>query len=838
MIRFRPWLGLLATLGLAASLTYSMMALVLTLTEPRSVAPVPQPTPALTRHLLFVIVDGLRYDVATDPERMPHFAQAMKERSSGEIWAGNFSITSAAVLTYGAGQRGGLEQLARNLNAPPAPFNSWMGNARERGLQIMVVGDVTWPNIFGDHIDEFVVNPDNGWDFSAQTFAHVRRMLAKSPNFLIAHFMTPDRVGHAYGVQSQEYADHIRGVDAELHQLLGEIGDEWAVIVTSDHGALDSGIHSGDTELTRRSPIYAFGRGIAPGVKLPGRTDQVDLAGTMAALLGVPASAHSIGHLFPELLDASDAERQSIVCTDAARALAYGATLVGEHDAEDAAEHVSRCENAPDLATARAEAGSVIAWVNAEHEARHGLRTVRNFVALGANVLFALGLIFLTIGRRWALRAAAPFAVLAAGSTLAVWGTEHLPGGLPTITTLTLIVIGNLVGILVAVFPSRFARLARRAPMWAAFLLPGFAIAAYAGNLVGACLGAALLSALVLLRRGELAPRTPSPFRPTAGVIPFWWWGGLFLLAIPLAPYSVERVLGWAQLHAGMSAWIAAGSAALWAAVHALRHRGGRSAAAHWASMAVLGGIMIAGVWLPGYVPPDLSRAVVVALTLAALLAVFVGPRGWALPLGVAAYAWLGRDFELPILLWSVSLAESVGIAVARRSRSVPAGQPRGAKEPATLAVVLTYAFMGLFLLRIGAQGGLDLTSLDLQAGAFGDPHASVALISVAVTAKVVLLTLLFLGALLSPLEALARSSLAQWILAMFAAHLGILIVHFYACGSSYKIGLRMVQVLPMAIVSMVAAAVLWAALAFISRGASKRASGAELAIESGPLSV
>ena len=132
----------------------------------------------------------------------------------------------------------------------------------------------------------------------------------------------------------------------------------------------------------------------------------------------------------------------------------------------------------------------------------------------------------------------------------------------------------------------------------------------------------------------------------------------------------------------------------------------------------------------------------------------------------------------------------------------------------------------------------MDLTSLDLQAGAFGDPHASVALISVAVTAKVVLLTLLFLGALLSPLEALARSSLAQWILAMFAAHLGILIVHFYACGSSYKIGLRMVQVLPMAIVSMVAAAVLWAALAFISRGASKRASGAELAIESGPLSV
>lgn len=838
MIRFRPWLGLLATIGLAASLTYAMMALVMTLTEPPKVTPVEQPTPALTRHLLLVIVDGLRYDVATDPGIMPHFAQAMKERSSGEIWAGNFSITSAAVLSYGSGQRGGLEQLGRNLNAPPSRFNSWIGNARERGLQTRVVGDDTWRNIFGDHIEEAVANPQNGWDFSAQTFGHARRMLAKSPNFLVAHFMTPDRVGHAFGVQSPEYRQHMLGVDSDLHQFLSELSDDWAVIVTSDHGALDSGIHSGDTVLTRRSPIYAYGRGIATGVKLPGRTDQVDLAGTMAALLGVPASAHSIGHLFPELLDVSDADRQRIVCTDAARAVAYGATLVGVHDAEGPAGRVSRCEAAPDLATARAEAGSVIAWVNAEHEARHGLRSLRNFVALGANVLFALGVIVLTIGRRWALRAAAPFALLAVGSTLALWGTERLPGGWPTITTVTLIVIGNLVGILIAVFPSRFARLARRAPMWAAFVLPGFAIAAYAGNLLGACLGAALLSALVLLRRGELAPQTPSPFRPTAGVIPFWWWGGLFLVAIPLAPYSVERVLGWAQLHAGISAWIAAGSAALWTAVHAIRHRGGRSAAAHWVSMAVFGGIIVAGVWAPVLLPPDLSRTVVVVLVLAALLAIFVAPRGWALPLGVAAYAWLGRDFELPILLWSVSLAESVGIAVARRSRLVPAGQPSGVKEPATLAVVLTYAFMGLFLLRIGAQGGLDLTSLDLQAGAFGDPHASVALISVAVTAKVVLLTLLFLGALLAPLEALARSSFARWILAMFVAHLGILIIHFYAGGSSFKIGMRMVQVLPMAIVSMLAAAMLWAALALVSRRAASRVGEVDVAAEGRPLSV
>ena len=43
-------------------------------------------------------VDGLRYDLATDPETMPLFARAMQEHSSGEIWAGQITMTSGALL--------------------------------------------------------------------------------------------------------------------------------------------------------------------------------------------------------------------------------------------------------------------------------------------------------------------------------------------------------------------------------------------------------------------------------------------------------------------------------------------------------------------------------------------------------------------------------------------------------------------------------------------------------------------------------------------------------------------------------------------------------------------
>ena len=49
--------------------------------KPPELPPAAVVHPALTRHLLFLIVDGLRYDIATNPERMPRFAAAMKQHA-------------------------------------------------------------------------------------------------------------------------------------------------------------------------------------------------------------------------------------------------------------------------------------------------------------------------------------------------------------------------------------------------------------------------------------------------------------------------------------------------------------------------------------------------------------------------------------------------------------------------------------------------------------------------------------------------------------------------------------------------------------------------------------
>lgn len=96
---------------------------------------------------------------------------------------------------------------------------------------------------------------------------------------------SPDMTAHFLGCGPQ-YRAAIEAADARLGRILaaaglaadgaggapgeGEDGDEWTVIVVTDHGHVDEGGHGGDSEVERTAWIAAFGPGIEPGAD-PGR---------------------------------------------------------------------------------------------------------------------------------------------------------------------------------------------------------------------------------------------------------------------------------------------------------------------------------------------------------------------------------------------------------------------------------------------------------------------------------------------------------------------------------------------------------------------------------------
>ena len=82
------------------------------------------------------------------------------------------------------------------------------------------------------------------------------------------YFCGIDEAGHAYGILGDEYLTAIERVDAHLTRLHDAItkraesyGEQWLLVMVTDHGHRDEGGHGGDSEQERASFVIAHGIG-------------------------------------------------------------------------------------------------------------------------------------------------------------------------------------------------------------------------------------------------------------------------------------------------------------------------------------------------------------------------------------------------------------------------------------------------------------------------------------------------------------------------------------------------------------------------------------------------
>jgi hypothetical protein len=788
------------------ALTFALFvafALATVLAVLRVIAPPPAPamdpgrplSPRLARHVLFVIVDGLRYDVATDPVRMPRFAEAMARESSGEIWAGRISMTTSAVLSIGTGQRGRLEQIVRNLSPGPAPHNSWLANAKAAGLRVAAVGDPSWAECFG--ADLFAHRDDPAGvaidvDFNPQTFRNTRELLRVAPDLLVAHFVTPDHQGHAYGVASERYAAHIRAFDAELQQLLGELGPDWTVIVTSDHGASDTGKHGTDVAIQRRSPIYAYGPGIRKGVKLNRPLDQLELATTLPTLLGVPAPVHRTGHVIAEWVDLPLTRRSALACENAQQVLAYARKIASPAQLAEAEELAAGCRAAAQPAEQSSLAERAVAACDRAVDASTGLLSPAALPWLA--VLLALGIsVVLVLAPAIAWKSLPAVAALLAITVALVVYVERLPGNWPDTVRVVFFILGNAGLLLLLVRPSRFASLVERvmphAPAW----VPATLVTSYPANTRPEAYAALSVCALVYVARGRLAAFTaPGPVQARLRLADALATGLALLALLPVAlhenegfsrliaserlrPFAYAALLVvwfvWQQHRAGARLAPVLGWAAAAAACFAARgHVGPLVGRAGW----VLGAGCFLAVCL------HRSRSGTVAVR--------------AVSIGVLAFTWGARDFELLPLLAAVTLALVVGERIASRSPT-----ERNRVSAAEVMVQSLFVFGLAYALRMGLQDGLEFGGMDWRAGAFADPHVSATVVGVALVYKYALGLALVLVAFVGRWSLAHELPLIVAVVACFVVRALALALMLFIAGNSYWTALRVIGDLPTA---------------------------------------
>ncbi|WP_405959929.1 alkaline phosphatase family protein [Streptomyces sp. NBC_00024] len=125
----------------------------------------------------------------------------------------------------------------------------------------------------------------------------VRWLTEDDPDVVFVYFGATDEAGHATGPLSPAYDRALLAQDAHLGRLLAAVDarrfdpvradEHWTVLVTTDHGHLDTGGHGGDTRAEREVFVVLAEPGM-PGGTLLDTPRLVDIAPTVLDRLGIP----------------------------------------------------------------------------------------------------------------------------------------------------------------------------------------------------------------------------------------------------------------------------------------------------------------------------------------------------------------------------------------------------------------------------------------------------------------------------------------------------------------------------------------------------------------------
>lgn len=272
------------------------------------------PGKPLTDRLVLIVLDGIRRDIAEHGMTNLHALAARGNRRTMKTVLPSLSNPARATFVTGAGPD--VHGVTNNGHFHPPPVQSLFSLARKQGLPVTVYGGRFWTEAFGAHLD-----PANMQGFEKEMYevddpnllidwqgavcdAMVPFLAARPKGLLVAGLTAADEAGHDYGGRSDEYKQVALAVDACLGRIVEALDDgETTFVVASDHGHIQRrghGGHGGAENAVTTVPLVLAGKGIKPGA---GLAYQIDVAPTIAALLGLPLPASNQGAVLFDALD-------------------------------------------------------------------------------------------------------------------------------------------------------------------------------------------------------------------------------------------------------------------------------------------------------------------------------------------------------------------------------------------------------------------------------------------------------------------------------------------------------------------------------------------------------
>lgn len=758
----------------------------------------------LTKRLALVLLDGIRFDVATDGRRMPRLAERCRSSASAELWAEPISMTASAALVFGTGAHAEIDQAIRNETSQPTFFEDLFTIARGAHLRTGTVGDPVWTGLFPTGWDVTRVEPHQlavGVGDDEARFLEATALQAIEPPVELAvyHFATPDHMAHGHGIASQAYETYIEHFDRLLAEFLARFSLDTTVIVLGDHGATMGGIHGTDTEEQRRTFMTASGPGIVRGGSSPPlpRVDDVDLAPTMAALLGLPVPRHARGEPLVSWLDVNADTRATMACDnlrDLARPLGAAA---------DEAALAPACDPRRPAADRVASALAIARALDTRTSEASAAAQQRDFALSAFATVLAAVLSFLLFFRAVSFVSLAlsgvAFATALGISVFLTANLERLPGAWLTPSRIGLFVLFNAPLLLWVLRPTATTRILDRAPVLAPVVFPGVLVLTETHS---ALTEAYILSAVLVgfaLTRGI----------PTVTGLPRTWASApphrMALYALPLLAASVvcidaaNFVPTWLLAAPRLQLAIALTSLVAFAAFRHVRLGPKLVGTVATTALAAL------SLELRRNAPASVCLVGWGLLTILAAVAIHRRQRAYAELLAFASYAWVSRDLEVPLLLASYVVAIGFGEAVGKQLAESPAPS-----RVLTLSIV-SFVFAWGFVQLAGIQMGMHFMHFDFAAGTFRDLGVSMPRIMIALVYKYAVARGFLLFGVLLPLSRPMRLLVLRSLIALYALRAAVLVGSLEAARNTFWTPIWVTSELPHVLLALLMVAIAYA---------------------------
>ena len=268
------------------------------------------------RRVLLIDTDGTNLDkVLADPANVGFFDLMAESVTGATSIVGHTTISGPSWTTILTGVWDNKSGVINNI-FNPAPYDAWptvfnLLEAHNPDIDTAVIADWKYINDIGAAgafpvaaDDNIFVPFDTSWentddDVTTATIARINATQAADSSFIFSYQVAVDEAGHAYGGGSPEYAAAIVNTSENIAAIMEAVndwedanpGEEWTVIVTTDHGHQQSvGFGHGFQSPNETSSFVIFdleGDGANDGKQNLGYSN-ADITPTIVNLFGAP----------------------------------------------------------------------------------------------------------------------------------------------------------------------------------------------------------------------------------------------------------------------------------------------------------------------------------------------------------------------------------------------------------------------------------------------------------------------------------------------------------------------------------------------------------------------